>query len=261
MMKDGKRERAFLCRVVREAWEKCGGRPSVTDVKSAFDLVTDIDFAMEKFITRAIGEEFPGDAVIGEEYNPLTELPAGRCWTVDPVDGTVNFARGLPLFGVQCAFCEDGIPLASAIYLPAFGELYSASAGAGARLNGEPIFVSSRREDMAVASVGDYSHRSAELFEMQLGMTRSAAARVAKVRHFGAASVDFSWLAAGRTDAFVMLTRNLWDIVPGMLLVKEAGGVVRSADGGEFVFGGRGIVAAASEEIADIFCARVREEV
>ena len=91
-MKDGKRERAFLCRVVREAWEKCGGRPSVTDVKSAFDLVTDIDFAMEKFITRAIGEEFPGDAVIGEEYNPLTELPAGRCWTVDPVDGTVNAA-------------------------------------------------------------------------------------------------------------------------------------------------------------------------
>ena len=109
-MKDGKRERAFLCRVVREAWEKCGGRPSVTDVKSAFDLVTDIDFAMEKFITRAIGEEFPGDAVIGEEYNPLTELPAGRCWTVDPVDGTVNFAHGLPLFGVQCAFCEGGIP-------------------------------------------------------------------------------------------------------------------------------------------------------
>ena len=100
-MYDGKKELSFLTRTMKDAWRACGGGTLNTRGKGAFDLVTDVDFAMERYIADAIRENFPGDTVVGEELNPLRELPSGRAWTVDPIDGTVNMAHGLPLFGVQ----------------------------------------------------------------------------------------------------------------------------------------------------------------
>ena len=255
-MNDGKKELAFLCRIVKEAWKNCGGADLHTRAKGAFDLVTDVDFAMEKFITAAIEEEFGGDCVVGEELNPLRELPAGRSWTVDPIDGTVNMAHGLPLFGVQCAFCIDGTPLASVIFLPRFDELYTALKGGGVRLNGEAVSVSTEPVREAVVSVGDYSHKTASHAERQVRLVTEVYDKVAKLRHFGAASVDFSWFAAGRTNGFVMFTRNLWDLVPGVLMSEEAGGVVRSVNGGKYDFSEEGVVVAATEEIADEFAGR-----
>lgn len=84
---------------MKDAWRACGGGTLNTRGKGAFDLVTDVDFAMERYIADAIRENFPGDTVVGEELNPLRELPSGRAWTVDPIDGTVNMAHGLPLSG------------------------------------------------------------------------------------------------------------------------------------------------------------------
>lgn len=255
-MNDGKKELAFLSRIVKEAWKVCGGADLHTRAKGTFDLVTDVDFAMEKFISSAIESEFGGDCVVGEELNPLRELPAGRSWTVDPIDGTVNMAHGLPLFGVQCAFCIDGTPLASVIFLPRFDELYTALKGGGVRLNGEAVSVSKAPLRDAVVSVGDYSHRTAAHAERQAQLVGKVYDKVAKLRHFGAASVDFSWFAAGRTNGFVMFTRNLWDLVPGVLMSMEAGGVVRSVNGGEYRFSEEGVVVAATEEIADEFAGR-----
>lgn len=255
-MNDGKKELAFLSRIVKEAWKACGGADLHTRAKGTFDLVTDVDFAMEKFISSAIESEFGGDCVVGEELNPLRELPAGRSWTVDPVDGTVNMAHGLPLFGVQCAFCIDGTPLASVIFLPRFDELYTALKGGGVRLNGEAVSVSKAPLRDAVVSVGDYSHRTAAHAERQAQLVGKVYDKVAKLRHFGAASVDFSWFAAGRTNGFVMFTRNLWDLVPGVLMSEEAGGVVRSVNGGKYDFSEEGVVVAATEEIADEFAGR-----
>ena len=252
-MNDGKKELAFRSRIVKEAWKACGGADLHTRAKGTFDLVTDVDFAMEKFISSAIESEFGGDCVVGEELNPLRELPAGRSWTVDPIDGTVNMAHGLPLFGVQCAFCIDGTPLASVIFLPRFDELYTALKGGGVRLNGEAVSVSKAPLRDAVVSVGDYSHRTAAHAERQAQLVGKVYDKVAKLRHFGAASVDFSWFAAGRTNGFVMFTRNLWDLVPGVLMSEEAGGVVRSVNGGKYDFSEEGVVVAATEEIADEF--------
>ena len=255
-MNDGKKELAFLSRIVKEAWKACGGADLHTRAKGTFDLVTDVDFAMEKFISSAIESEFGGDCVVGEELNPLRELPAGRSWTVDPIDGTVNMAHGLPLFGVKCAFCIDGTPLASVIFLPRFDELYTALKGGGVRLNGEAVSVSKAPLRDAVVSVGDYSHRTAAHAERQAQLVGKVYDKVAKLRHFGAASVDFSWFAAGRTNGFVMFTRNLWDLVPGVLMSEEAGGVVRSVNGGKYDFSEEGVVVAATEEIADEFAGR-----
>lgn len=251
-MNDGKKELAFLCRIVKEAWKTCGGAEMNARDKGAFDLVTDVDFSMEKFISSAIEENFAGDVVVGEELNPLRELPAGRSWTVDPIDGTVNMAHGLPLFGVQCAFCIEGVPLAAAIYLPRFDEMYTAVRGFGAKLNGTEIKVSARPAKDAVVSVGDYSHKTLSHAVGQVERVGAIYDNVSKMRHFGAASVDFAWFASGRTDGFMMYTRNLWDLVPGWLLSAEAGGVVRSINGGEYRLSEEGIVVAASKEIADI---------
>ena len=255
-MNDGKKELAFLSRIVKEAWKVCGGADLHTRAKGTFDLVTDVDFAMEKFISSAIESEFGGDCVVGEELNPLRELPAGRSWTVDPIDGTVNMAHGLPLFGVQCAFCIDGTPLASVIFLPRFDELYTALKGGGVRLNGEAVSVSKAPLRDAVVSVGDYSHRTAAHAERQAQLVGKVYDKVAKLRHFGAASVDFSWFAAGRTNGFVVFARNLWDRGPGVLMSEEAGGVVRSVNGDKYDFSEEGVVVAATEEIADEFAGR-----
>ena len=251
-MVKGKEELAFLRDTVLKAWSECGGESLNTRGKGAFDLVTDIDLAMERFITDAILGRFPGDTVVGEEFNPLRELPPGRSWTIDPVDGTVNFAHGLPLFGVQCAFCEDGKPVAAVIYLPRFDEMYCAVKGGGATLNGKPVSVSGRSAEDAIVSLGDYSHKTLAHAAGQIERVQAIYDSVAKLRHFGAASVDFAWFAAGRTDAFLMYTRNLWDLVPGWLLATEAGGIAMSVHGGEYALSEEGIVVCASESIAKL---------
>lgn len=253
MNSDGKKELAFMARTVREAWKECGGTALNTRGKGAFDLVTDLDFAMERHIDAAIKESFPGDVVVGEELNPLAELPSGRAWTVDPIDGTVNMAHGLPLFGVQCAFAVDGEPRAAVIYLPRFDEMYAAVRGGGAKLNGTPLRVSGRKAADAVVSVGDYSHKTAAHAAGQIARVEYIFDRVTKLRHFGAASIDFAWFASGRTDAFMMYTRNLWDIVPGWLIASEAGGIALSVNGGEYRLTEEGIVVCASRDIADLF--------
>lgn len=252
-MSDGKAELAFLRGVVRDAWQECAGTTLHTRGKGSFDLVTDLDFAMERFITAALNKNFAGDIVIGEELNPLKELPEGRVWTVDPIDGTVNMAHGLPLFGVQCSFSEGGAPVASVIFLPRFDELYSALRGGGAWLNGERISVSGLPAEQCVVSVGDYSHKTPRHAVRQIERVTNMFDRVTKLRHFGAASVDFAWFASGRTDGFVMYTRNLWDILPGWLLAKEAGAVVLSADGGEYNLHEEGIAVCASQSLAQVF--------
>lgn len=252
-MYDGKKELSFLTRTMKDAWRACGGGTLNTRGKGAFDLVTDVDFAMERYIADAIRENFPGDTVVGEELNPLRELPSGRAWTVDPIDGTVNMAHGLPLFGVQCAFCLDGVPCSAAIYLPRFEEMYTATKGGGAKLNGVRISVSGRAAEDAVVSVGDYSHKTAAHAAGQIARVEKIFDRVTKLRHFGAASVDFAWFASGRTDGFMMYTRNLWDLVPGWLISEEAGGIALSVNGGEYNLCEEGIVVCASESIASLF--------
>ena len=253
MNSDGKRELEFLVRTVREAWNACAGTELHTRDKGAFDLVTDMDLAMERFIDGAIRESFPGDVVVGEELNPLKELPAGRAWTVDPIDGTVNMAHGLPLFGVQCAFTVDGAPRAAVIYLPRYDEMYTAVRGGGAKLNGQRISVSGRAAADAVVSVGDYSHKTLAHASGQIARVQYLYDRVSKLRHFGAASVAFAWFASGRTDGMMMYTRNLWDIVPGWLLAEEAGGIALSVNGGSYALGTDGIVVCASESVAKLF--------
>ena len=126
--------------VRRAAGIVMGGDRSAKDKGTAigtYDVVTDSDLLAERSIIRDILKEFPDDTIISEETNPDAEV-SERSWTIDPIDGTMNYTRGIPFFGIQGSFMENGVPKASAIYLPVFDEMFTAD-DSGAYLNGRRI--------------------------------------------------------------------------------------------------------------------------
>ena len=115
------KELKFLAEVMKKAYQSCAGIDYRVTQKTQFDLVTDIDLAMERYISEQIRISFPEDKILGEEFTSNTAL-SGRVWTIDPVDGTCNMAGGLKLYGVQCSLIIDAEPVVSTVYLPHFDE-------------------------------------------------------------------------------------------------------------------------------------------
>lgn len=247
------KEKQLLTAAVLDAWDTFKDAPKEIKSKGAFDCVTNVDFGMERFITAHILREFPADRIIGEEFSPEQGIPQDRAWVLDPIDGTVNFSHGLNLFGVQCALFEGGEAVLSVIYIPHLNETYTAVKGEGAYLNGKRIKVIERPLDSAMISVGDYSHKRDENAETQLRLVERIYDKVGKLRHFGAASIDFTNLASGRTDGFIMFTKNLWDIYPGVLLCAEAGATVCAPDGSPYDYAtSAGVAVVAGQELVNL---------
>lgn len=189
-----------------------------------FDVVTESDVSAENVIIDRIRSEFPEDTIISEETNPDARI-SGRSWAIDPIDGTMNFSRGIPLYGIQAVFLEGGVPKAASIYLPEFGEMFSASED-GAFLNGKPIAVASARPlSQCLISTGDYSRKSDAFRKAQAAVLSECYGSVARFKMFGAACVDFSYLASGRTDAHIRFTNKIWDFLPGLFIAEKAGAV------------------------------------
>ncbi len=221
---------------------------TVTD-KSEFDIVTEIDVNIEKYLSAKIADTFSNDRILGEEMTGDTAVKE-RTWTLDPIDGTYNMSRGMCLHGVQAALYDDGIIVASVIYLPHLNEMYIAHIGCGAYLNGERIHTVSSPMNRASVSIGDFPHARPDDVVDQHRIMMALSTKIARLRMFGSAAVDFSWLAAGRTDGVVLYTKNKWDIAPGILLAKEAGAMIRSCEG-EYTESSRAVIAVSSEEIYD----------
>ncbi len=194
-----------------------------TDI-GTYDVVTSSDLAAESSIIADIHEAFPTDTIISEETNPERER-AERCWAIDPIDGTMNFTRGIPLFGIQGCFMENGVPKASVIYLPMFDEMFTASEE-GAFLNGERIRTSGPRPlNQCLVSTGDFSRRSQQFRDAQATIFHDCYPDIARFKVFGAACTDFAYLAAGRTDIHIRFLNKIWDFMPGMYLAEKAGAV------------------------------------
>lgn len=221
--------------------------------KSAFDLVTDIDCNIEQELSQLILSNFPNDHIHGEETTHEQQI-VGRTWTIDPIDGTHNMACGIKLYGIQCALFDNGEPVLSVIYLPHFNQLYYAEKGCGCYLNDKPVYVKQNAPlNLAVVSFGDYPHnKSPRIANRQHSAIRHLYTRIAKIRMFGAACIDFASVAGGNSDATVVITRNLWDIAPGILLCKEAGGIIINLEGKPYQFGDVGVIACANNEIAQL---------
>ena len=246
------RERAFLVREMQEAYRRYAeGDLGEVRQKSRFDLVTDIDCNIEGALSAAILAAFPGDHIHGEETSGQQPIE-GRTWTIDPIDGTCNMAIGVKLYGVQCALFDGGEVVLSVIYLPHFSELIWAEKGEGCWLNDRRVFVKRNAPiEQAVVSFGDYPHaKTPRVADRQHAAVRYLYSRIAKIRMFGAACIDFYGVAAGKTDATVVITKNLWDIAPGILMCREAGALLCNLRGEPYAFGDAGVVACAGEEIA-----------
>jgi len=206
------------------------------DKKGAIDLVTNIDIEVERSFRAMIAERFPDHEVLGEEFAQAAEhdeIPR-FCWVFDPVDGTTNYAHGLPIFCSSLALEIDGAPVVGAIYDPTRRELFSAERGQGAWLNGKPLRVSTPDAliDSLLVTGFPYSvqQESGELVGLFAEFLRSSRA----VRRLGSAALDLCYVAAGRFEAFWEQKLNPWDVSAGALIVEEAGGRVTDSTGAPF---------------------------
>ena len=222
--------------------ERVGGAMRV-DKKSSIDLVTEVDVAIERMFRDLIAKRFPAHAVLGEEFGGSATAPAGPCWVFDPIDGTTNFAHGLPIFCSSLALEIDGVAEIGAIYDPNRKELFTAIRGGGAFLNGQPIRVSSATTIIDALLVTGFPYDVHARVEEIVGLFREFVGRARAVRRLGSAAIDLCYVAAGRMDGFWERDLNPWDIAAGALLVTEAGGRVTGLDGWPFTSRGRSVLA------------------
>ncbi len=193
--------------------------------KGETDLVTEVDQESEALIVATIRSRHPGHDILAEE-NEYLPLNSGFTWVVDPLDGTTNYAHGIPWFCVSIALEIEGLVSVGVVYHPMLEQLFTVIRGEGAFLNGERLTVSSREPlKQALLATGfpydravDPDNNFDNFFKFQL------AARA--VRRFGAAALDLAYVAAGRLDGFWESKLHPWDVAAGLLLVEEAGGSV-----------------------------------
>jgi myo-inositol-1(or 4)-monophosphatase len=207
--------------------------PRVIETKSsAIDLVTDVDRACDELIVERIAKAFPDDHVLTEETGDARKGGSGYRWIVDPLDGTTNYANGIPHFAVSIGVEREGERVAGVIYDPMRDELFAAARGGGLRLNGEPAGVSSARElERSVLATGfayDVHEGAAvpnlDYFERFMRRARA-------IRRMGSAALDLAWVACGRFDGFWEMHLHAWDVAAGLLLIEEGGGRVTDFDG------------------------------
>lgn len=210
--------------------------------KSGHEAVTAADPAIERMLRERIAAAFPGDAVVGEELGG-TAPDRGRAWHLDPIDGTLNFALGLPGFCVSIALLEDGDPIAACIHVPVGGDVYTAVRGGGARRNGKPIRVSGRAR-LADAVVSGQFKKDGR-FVREPALLQALILRTLKLRKVGAIALELAWVADGSYDALVAgfgQGIQVYDVAAGLLLVQEAGGTITDHRGHPYASGGADLV-------------------
>ncbi len=211
-------------------------------VKGPGDFVSAADRKAEKVVFEELSKARPGYGFVMEESGVVHGPDPSHRWLVDPLDGTTNFLHGLPIFSVSIALEREGQLVAGVIYNPATDDMYVAEKGQGAWHNNRRLRVAARR-DMAEALVGTGVAplgRAAmhPRFKAELSAVLT---RVANVRRLGAVSIDLALVAAGKLDAFWERGLGPWDTAAGIVLVREAGGYVTDADGGENMLDGGSI--------------------
>jgi len=219
--------------------------------KGRHDLVTRADTASEEAIISVIQSAFPDDEILGEEgvsdsHGPPSTVHGQRTWIIDPIDGTTNFAHGVPFYGISIGLWERNQPIAAVVHAPALGETFTASLDGGAFLNGRPIRVSGITDpEMALMGTG-FPYRDLDLLDDYMRIFRRLMRETQGVRRPGSASLDLCYVAAGRYDGFYEYGLAPWDVAAGGLIVKEAGGMVTDWTSGDNWLHGKRIIAANS---------------
>ena len=206
------------------------------DKKGAIDLVTEIDLQIEREFRAMIAGRFPDHVVLGEEFETRGDREATPpfCWVFDPVDGTTNYAHGLPIFCSSLALEIDGEIAVGAVYDPTRRELFTAERGQGAWLNGRPLRVSTADTLLDSLLVTGFHYGIQRDPEDLVSLFREFITKSRAVRRLGSAALDMCYVAAGRFDGYWESKIQPWDVAAGALIVTEAGGVVTTISGTEF---------------------------
>jgi len=214
---------------------------TVTAKRDANDLLTEVDLTLQKRAVDQIRDLFPGDSIVAEEgeFAQLPREPSGRCWVMDPIDGTNNFVRGLfPLYGISIGFALNGEAVSGGVMLPGVDKLLLAERGSGATLNGRAIKVSEvqsldeSRIDIDFSGIWDRRAVVDRAIEVLL--------QSGQVRCHGSAVASLAQVASGDAEAYVHMSLSPWDYAACQVIVEEAGGMATRHDGGPLrLFDGR----------------------
>ncbi len=215
--------------------------------KGVIDLVTEVDRASEDFLLAEINRRWPGSYILSEEAG-VTPGDQEHAWYVDPLDGTVNYAHGIPFFSISIAYARHGVTQLGVVYDPLRREMFSAERGKGAQLNGKPIHTSDASElERSLLVTGfpydawDSEHDNFANFVRLAKLTQG-------VRRFGSAALDASYVGAGRFDGYWELALKPWDVAAGGLVAEEAGARVTNVkELADYLSPPQSIVAAAPE--------------
>lgn len=199
--------------------------------KAPFDLITDADLASQRAIRALIGESFPDHTMLAEEEGVVPEAGKAFRWIVDPLDGTVNFAHGLPLWCVSIALEHRGELVIGAIRVPLLGQMFLAAKGLGATLNGRPIRVSGVERLAASLIATGMPTAFASDADRQLAWFRRFSSGTHSVRRSGTTAWNLAMVAAGGFEICYGASIHPWDAAAGVVLIREAGGNVTGLDG------------------------------
>lgn len=203
-----------------------------TESKGGVDLVTEADKACEALILKTIKDNFPDHAILTEESGAQGDPRAEFKWIVDPIDGTVNFAHGLPFYAVSIAVIHNGLPIIGVVEAPALGEVFWAKKGHGAFHGKKPLRVSSNDDlKQALVSVGYPYDRESDAAHMSMKITESVLHQARGVRRLGSAALECAYIAAGRFDAHFHYQLKPWDFAAAKIILEEAGGMMTDVDG------------------------------
>jgi myo-inositol-1(or 4)-monophosphatase len=213
------------------------GSDLVVDKKGPIDIVTEVDVEIERFGRDLIAKRFPTHSVLGEEFPNQPEASSGSssyCWMFDPIDGTVNYAHGLPIYCCSLALEVDGQIELGVIFDPSRQELFVAERGGGARLNGTLLTVSTETNLGDSMLCTGFPYDVHETVDEVVGLFGSFVSSARAVRRLGSAALDLCYVAAGRFDGFWEQRLFPWDLAAGALMIEEAGGRVSGLGGDTF---------------------------
>jgi myo-inositol-1(or 4)-monophosphatase len=228
-------------------------------LKGPGDFVSAADRRADVTLIAELKKARPGFGFLTEESGEIAGTDKTHRWIIDPLDGTTNFLHGIPLFAISLGLEREGQLVAGVIYNPILNELYVAERGGGAFLNDKRLRVAGRRDFAEAVITSGVPHVGRPGREASIGQLRPVVDSTAGVRITGSAAMDLAWVASGRFDGYWQHGLSPWDMAAGVVIVREAGGMVTDAEGGDGFFTSGSIVAG-NEFVQRALLARLKGE-
>lgn len=233
-----------------ELIKEMSNKDIVVENKSIFDYVTNVDNKAEELIINELKKEFPEYDVLAEESGGIVE--GGKLkWIVDPIDGTTNFMKNIPAYSVSIGLEAEGEIVVGVVYNIPMNEMFTAAKDGGAYLNDKKIIVSATDDIKKLVLGTGFPFKKNADYKSYLRLFEKFAQVTAGIRRPGSASIDLCWMACGRYDAFFEFGLSPWDVAAGVLIVKEAGGLVFDTKGQNDYLYGNTIITANNKKVSD----------